>query len=617
MNPRGSEPLFNPFVDVAVGDPSNSREPDVLSVNREVSDGLIRLLAALDRTPNIAALVLGEAGSGKTHLIKRLISRQGDDLVFVYVHPLKDHRRLFSSLLQIIISNLDYPPPNSPQGFTTTQLELIAAHVMVAAFEDYLAKHPDDGGHPYLGTVKRNPCKILGFRRSPKWDTLQKHALNYLSRNAGLKGHTAKRILKILFHYLDESKREPAATYLSGSDPDDEGSDLLGVKLREGDFTIEAQEERSKEILITLGKLLKYYRPLILCFDQLENLDSGQLIGSFGRLVNDIVNEVDNVLPVGFVRAETWDVRMAPSLDGAAKGRLSSNVFHLRGLELDQALDIVRARLDWAYSCEALSRPNAFHPLQRADLERRLLGLTSPRDVLIEANRIFQEVTQGKITIVPDDPLRILLNSFKAERDRVLADPKQPPARKDVLVAALKLLFLSRDRGKGYQVMAVDSEGPVDLTIRITKRRKETVHRTVDLLVETANHWNPLQKSLNLLRERIEANVCQIAVMIRDDRQRIPPKKGGMPKTVKAREALEAAGGQVLYLDYGHLADLYALVFTSDKVGSGDLTYTADTNGTQRPIDQTILHSFIREHFQSEVLAKMDSAFLGEMQTSR
>jgi hypothetical protein len=208
------------------------------------------------------------------------------------------------------------------------------------------------------------------------------------------------------------------------------------------------------------------------------------------------------------------------------------------------------------------------------------------------------------------------LTSFEAEREEVLADPKRLPARKDALVAAHKLLFMSRDRGAGYQVVAVDSEGPVDLTIRIATARTESPIKTVELLVETANHWNPLQKSLKLLRERIEANLSQVAVLVRDARQKIPPKKGGMPKTVKAREALEEAGGQVLYLEYRDLADLYALVYTSDKVGSGDLTYTAESTGERRPVDKAIFQSFVREHFQSGVLAKMDRAFMGEMHSS-
>ncbi len=469
MKNRSAQPPFNPFVDVAVGDPSKSREPDVQSVNKEAFAGLVKLLGSLDRTPNIAALVLGEAGSGKTHLIKRLISVQGDDLIFVYVHPLKDHRRLFSSLLQVVISTLEHPPPGGPQPTVKTRLELMATHVMTAVFENYLEKHPDDGGRPYLETVKRKPWKILSFKKSPKWRTLLTHALSYLSLHASLQGHTAGTILKVLLHYLDESKHEAAVTYLSGSDPDDEGAELLGVKLTEGDFTVEAQEERSKQILKTIGKLLTFYRPMILCFDQLENLDNEPLIASFGRLINDIVNEVDNVLPVGFVRAETWDVRMAPHLDGAAKGRISSNVFHLKGLGLDQAMEIVRARLDWAYSSESRSRPDGFHPLQLAKLKEQLLGLTSPRDVLIEANRMFREATQEDSTVPPPDPLRILSDSFEAERERLLADPQKAPARKDVLVAALHLLLTNRDHGKGYQVMSMDAEGPVDLTIRIAE----------------------------------------------------------------------------------------------------------------------------------------------------
>ncbi|MFH1112694.1 MAG: hypothetical protein V1792_02120 [Pseudomonadota bacterium] len=616
MKSRGDPPPFNPFVDVAVGDPWKSAAPDVLSVNREAFAGLVKLVGVLERTPSIAALVLGEAGSGKTHLIKRLISVQGNDLVFVYVHPMKDHRRVFSSLLQVVISALEREPPGGPQQAVKTGLELMAAHVLAAVFEDYLQKHPDDGGRTYLQTVKRRPWKIFSFKNFPKWSPLLAYAPGYLSRHASLRGHTAGTILKVFFHYLDESKREAAVAYLSGSDPDDEGAGLLGIKPTEGDFTVEAQEDRSKQILKTLGSLLTFYRPMILCFDQLENLDTEPLIASFGRLINDIVNEVDNVLPVGFVRAETWDVRMAPHLDAASKGRISSNVFHLKGLKREEAMEIVRARLDWAYSSESRPRPGDFHPLQRAELERRLLGLTSPRDVLIEANRMFREATLEDFPpVLPEDPLRILLDSFDAERGRLVTDQEKESARKDVLVAAFRLLLMNRDRGRGYQVLTVDTGEPVDLTVRIAQTGKESAVRTVDLVVETANHWNPLQKSLNLLRKRIEAGRSQTAVLVRDERRKIPPKKGGMPKTVQALKSLEAVGGRVIYLEYLLLADLYALVYTSDKVGSRDLTYIAEPTGERGPVDEAMFRSFVRDVFHSGILEKMDDAFMGETRT--
>src|SRR4030042_2994569 len=104
-------PPFNPFADVAVGNPWKSKEPDVETVNSEAYNGLLGLLRQLGKTPNLAALVLGMAGGGKTHLINRLISAHAVEVVFVYVHPLRDHNRIFTSLMEQVASNLEARPP--------------------------------------------------------------------------------------------------------------------------------------------------------------------------------------------------------------------------------------------------------------------------------------------------------------------------------------------------------------------------------------------------------------------------------------------------------------------------------------------------------------------------
>ena len=612
MKRRSPELPFNPFADVAVGDPWKSREPDVPSVNRNAFDGLLNLLGALDRTPNVAGLVLGEAGSGKTHLIKRLIASRDVDLIFVYVHPMKDHRRMFSSLLQTITADLEGPPPGCKDDSTATQLDLIVAHAMVAGIEEYLRAHPDDGFHTFLGTVKRSPLKISTFRGSRKWNSILHNSRTCLSRRVGLKGHMAKTILRVLLQYSDQSKRDAISTFLSGFAPDVEESRLLNLRLSEGDLTIEAQEVRSKEILKTLGKLLGYCRPMILCFDQLENLDSPKLVDAFGKMINDIVNEIDNVLPVGFVRAETWNNFLESHLDEAAKGRLRSNVFTLTGCNLDQALEIVEARLKWARSGSKGSQYPDLHPFQRDMLERHLIGITSPREVLIAANRHLAEVTRKGMKVAPEEPVAVLQESFEAEREKLLALTKKAPTKRDTVVAALKLYFLSRTRTEKYRVLSVNTEGAVDLIIRISRTDTPSEVRTVDIVVETATHWKPLQKVLHLMKRRIDGKQCHSALLVRDARQKIPPQKGRMPKTVRAREALESSGGRVLYLEYSHLADLCALVYSSDKIGAGDLTYIADSTGMRKPVAKSTRDSFVQVHFHCEFLTRIEEAFLGE-----
>jgi len=268
---------FDPFAARAVGDPWKSPEPDIASINAKPFQRVLGLLTQMPHTQQIAALVLGEAGSGKTHLIKRLMSEQTLNLIFVYVHPLKNCRTMFSNLLERVLTNLDCIPVGQSVVSTFSQLDLIVANVIVATLEDY-SNHGGKVAPQTLKAIRQAPTKVFQFKhRGATWDRILKKSEEFLSRKLPV-DHVSKMVLKCVFQYLDTSRRDAVQTFLSGYVPDEDDSKMLGLKFHEIDLTIDAQEERSKQILKAIGGLLSFYRPMILCFDQLENLDTPALV---------------------------------------------------------------------------------------------------------------------------------------------------------------------------------------------------------------------------------------------------------------------------------------------------------------------------------------------------
>ena len=83
-----------------------------------------------------------------------------------------------------------------------------------------------------------------------------------------------------------------------------------------------------------------------------------------------------------------------------------------------------------------------------------------------------------------------------------------------------------------------------------------------------------------------------------------------MPKTVETLKEFEAAGGKVIYIDYNGLADLYALVYTLDKVTSGDLSYVASPNGQRKEVERFCFGQYIRDEFHSELFDQLVHFFL-------
>lgn len=608
MRNRGPDLPFNPFVDVAVGNPWRSAEPDVRSINSKAYEGLLRLLGQLKITPHLAALVLGSAGSGKTHLIKRLIQSHDVEVVFVYVHPIKDHNRIFTSLMEQVSTNLTTRPHWLSEDARLTQLDLIIAHVMAAAFEDYLRQHPDDPGRIFLKTIRRSPLKIFSFCGAPRWTDIVAHAEKFLADRVSLHGLPSPRIVRAMFQYLDKMKREAVRTFLGGTIPDEDECNALGLRFSVGDWSLEAQEQRSKDVLKTVGVLLEFYGPMVLCFDQLDSLESPELVRGIGTLFMDIINETENILPIGFARPENWENRFKKNLDSAAAHRMEAQILPLQGCSLEQALELIRERLAWAYSTVPTNPPDAFFPFDRATLELRLKGVTSPREVLSTANRLF---SGPKPAHSLENPIGVIRKSFEAEQEKLLAMAEPEPTRQDSVTTALRLYFENRMDGHGYRIAAIDASG-ADIKLCVNPNDKKFKPRIVLIRAETAQHWQPLGRSLESLKRLLEEGSADFAFFIRDDRHPIPPKKGTMPKTVRKLNQFERAGGYTIYMDYPSLSALYALAFTGDKVGSGDLSYVADEDGERREVDREAFLSFVREEFTCDALTKIESRFLGK-----
>ncbi len=91
----------NPFASSSVGDPWDHPYPHVSSINEQAFDGLCHLMAqkAHDPALNCAALVLGEVGSGKTHLLGRILAHTTQaqpPFAFAYIQPSKIWNRLIA-----------------------------------------------------------------------------------------------------------------------------------------------------------------------------------------------------------------------------------------------------------------------------------------------------------------------------------------------------------------------------------------------------------------------------------------------------------------------------------------------------------------------------------------
>ncbi len=370
----------NPFASSSVGDPWDHPYPHVSSINEQAFDGLCHLMAqkAHDPALNCAALVLGEVGSGKTHLLGRILAHTTQaqpPFAFAYIQPIEDLEQTYRYLLRELIVNMCRPAHATPYA---TQLEAILAAICI----DVIHRHSRPQGKDKLQTIQREGRNVLTFLRPPVFAYAQQWAIDLLCRDDP--GMSA-RFLNVLFQYRLPKQRAAAVSWLKGDALDTSDAGRLGVPERFHASSTQLEQE-ARDILVSLGLVLARYRqPLMLCFDRLENLETEAQIHAFGKMVEFLVDMTKGILPIACARGQQWEERLRRILNQHVSSRLETNAFTLRGCTAEQALALVRSRL--ASVLEAAHAETLF-PFNDGELQQMFQGrFHSPRVVISRVNQ--------------------------------------------------------------------------------------------------------------------------------------------------------------------------------------------------------------------------------------
>lgn len=101
----------NPFASSAAPNPWDNANPDIDSLNRDIVEHIDQLLRMKRREPALplAGLILGEPGTGKTHMLKRVlgkIRKNGQIAIFVAVRAFMNPESVMRDLLREIFISM-------------------------------------------------------------------------------------------------------------------------------------------------------------------------------------------------------------------------------------------------------------------------------------------------------------------------------------------------------------------------------------------------------------------------------------------------------------------------------------------------------------------------------
>jgi Cdc6-like AAA superfamily ATPase len=568
-----------PFVSSSVSDPKDHIFPDVPAINGKVYQSVIDLVRMKSHNPSIplAALVLGEAGYGKTHLINRLIRNADNqkDLTYrvAYIQPIEDPAQTYSYLLREIVTNLFYPitdncPPTIMHGILA---EIIKKILLKATFNNSALKNQV---HQIL---QKNPVNLFYELESnlSLWRNVEKKL------KATYSNICPPEIFHVLMQLRYNNRRFAIIEWLKCNTLDAEMAKLLRIK-PVNLSSIPAKEQAARDMIKHLSTLIGICnQPLLICFDRLENLDTDDKVSSFGRMVTFLIDDAKTMIPVAFCRGDLWTNILKNKFNRHVSERLESNKFELSGCDVDMALELIASRLTWAYG----NPDHDFKPLDKQKLEETFRNrLRSSRNIIQIANKLLNNIDPIDIKPVIEQ----LKEQYSAYYQKVLDEFDRHAPERSRIKRALLLFFEIRN-------FVVDTQYG-DKYIDFGFSQDMTDANKGIVIIDVQNHHRSVGASLKRGTDYLSNHPKAYVLYFRDERCLLPSR---WKSTNAALDHLKKQGGHVLLLDRNEAAQCYAITLMNYAIKEGDISVDISQNLDAR---KASVEDFL--HFLHECIAR-------------
>ncbi len=388
----------NPFLSGQVSEAPADLD-DVAAIHDRPSRDLIRLAqTALHERKGVGAVLWGEAGIGKSHLLARLSRWAGqcdakgrENAVFVLLHNVQaSPDRLPRYVLKCVLSRLTRGRRRALHG---TPLYWLVVRFIKQALKE---NAPDTE----IPTADQARFALL------------RQAARFVEAHPNV-GEDAQSVFEVLYRFflgayrrrrLDGDEREArlAVRWLAGEELDAEELDALG--LRSGEYAEAprslADEQTIHTVLVALTELAaERGQGFVLCFDQVDNLTDAQF-QALTQFLHTLIDHARNLLVItSGVKSKLLESQRSGIVLSAAWDRVAQEELTLARIAPPHARQIVEARLERAMEpflaveeVKACVQREALFPLGLAWWNRRLGDLVEvrPRDVVRWARQRWQ-----------------------------------------------------------------------------------------------------------------------------------------------------------------------------------------------------------------------------------
>lgn len=318
----------NPFRSSRVDNPFQNH-PDFEGIYRAQFQILVEIIQEIHLDSNHqskGSVVIGEPGSGKTHLMMRLTQQLRSNRLFFIRQPNNAEAVQYHIYCRILESLLE-----RVSGSDFNQLEYLLANTLI-----YIVLQNDRTAtklRETLEVLRDNPLELFTRlsgegtdRKRQNWQSIEKITLQWWEEKYGGAGYGYKVLQGFIKYcgYSDPLRRRLIMQWLAANELSEDELQKVGLTPWFEDLS---REEFALEAISAITKLSLLDEPLIIIFDQLEALffdHNRQLLLNFGEAVKEIFTHAPNSLIILNLFPDRWRL-FQDIFDGAVVDRVSQH----------------------------------------------------------------------------------------------------------------------------------------------------------------------------------------------------------------------------------------------------------------------------------------------------
>lgn len=498
----------NPFdlINLKPGNFWQEQQDCVLTVESIHQEAITEIEAFLDLVTkdhrSRTMLLLGDSGSGKTYLLGRLKRTLNPKAFFAYIGSWADSDHIWRHTLRYTVDSL----MQIPEGQQESQLMLWLKSLSAFTKRSLKQRIANDNFWELLQSDRQK------FIRHLK-DTYKKESV-----------YNSDIFFGVLKDLTNPDLYDLACEWLRGDDLSEESMQALKVK-----HCIDT-EDAAKLILANIGKISTETQPIVLCFDNLDNIPKlSDGLQDFQPLFNvntTIHNDyLKNFLVIISIMTNTWK-RNLDRIQQADKARIE-RIVPLKRITLEQAEALWAYRLQPLHS-QAIPKPSSnIYPLTRQLLEEKFPGgKTIPRYTLMLGREEYQkhkiELLKNQKNSVGDmviPPPELTEDRIQAEFQLIWQDEYNKVQKKTTKItqlAAPELILMLQEALSALQAQGIKPKllSGKYASNSLSHQPSQQRERVGIVWTEEAN-MTSFNAVMNACKTAIQSNLCPTMYLIR------------------------------------------------------------------------------------------------------